>query len=200
VYILREDTTLKQRKIWYEKVTYPDEAWKEIEGSNGVYLISSYGRVKKQYKTVTRFILPVLKKEKGYLEVKVTFQGKHGRYRLGRLVAHHFLGKAKEGYVIHYKNRIKTDCSVKNLKYMTLSEHGRKTGPRSKSKPVVQIDAATLEVVNEYRSAREAGRKCFISYQAVLDNCNGKTKYCGDGAYLYRFLEDYENDSCAHAN
>lgn len=47
--------------------------------------------------------------------------------------------------------------------------------------------------IEEYRSAREAGRKTFLSYQAVLDNCNGKTKIAG-GVYKFMFVSDYDRE------
>ena len=43
-YLTKEKATVTQRKEWYVNETYQDEAWKEINGSNGQFLISSYGR------------------------------------------------------------------------------------------------------------------------------------------------------------
>ncbi|MDH8003018.1 hypothetical protein [Bacillus cereus] len=67
---------------------------------------------------------------------------------------------------------------------------GKMTGGKSKGKPVIQLDMNTREVIDEFRSAREAGRRCFLSYQAVLDNCNHKSRT--SGGYIFMFAEEYE--------
>lgn len=190
-YILHENTTLKQRKAWYEKQKYEDEAWKFINGSKGEFLISNYGRFKRIYKHKTSFILPYLKKRTGYLEIKVTFNEIYKSYKVTNIVGFHFVGKPKPGEVLRHKNGIKTDDFVGNLEYIQKNVLARSTGPMSRSKPVIQLDMDTKEVLNEFRSAREAGRKCYLSYQAVLDNCNYKSK--SSGGYLFMFTDEFES-------
>lgn len=182
---------IQKRREWYSKEKYTDEAWIPIEGSENKFMVSNYGRIKRIYKYKEGFILPYQRKGRGNLFVKVQCNGKYGEYKIGQLVAHHFIREPRPGESVIRKNGIITDDYVANLAYVTKEELGKKTGYKSKSKPVIQIDAKTGEVVQEYRSAREAGRKLFLSYQAVLDNCHGKTKVAG-GMYKFRFLEDYE--------
>ena len=54
---------------------------------------------------------------------------------------------------------------------------------------MLKIDRAG-EVVDVYRSAREAAKANYMSYQAVLSRCKGKVKkeYALDGC-TYRFEE-----------
>lgn len=189
-YILHENTTLKQRKAWYEQQKYEGEAWKPINGSEGKFLISNYGRFQRVYKRKTSFILPFIKKKTGYMEIKVTFNGIYKSYKVAKLVGIHFVGMPKPGQVLRHKNGIKTDDFTGNLKYINRSELGKSTGPLSRSKPVIQLNIDNQEVLGEFRSAREAGRKCYLSYQAVLDNCNHKSK--SSGGYLFMFTEEYE--------
>jgi hypothetical protein len=190
-YILRENTTLKQRKAWYEKQKYEEEAWVNVKGSDGKFLISNYGRFKRVYKSKSSFLLPYLKKKTGYLEVKVAYDGIYKAYKVTNLVGLHFVGTPKPGQVLRHKNGIKTDDFAGNLEYIQKSVLGKSTGPLSKSKPVIQLDKVSLEVLGEFRSAREAGRKCYLSYQAVLDNCNHKSK--SSGGYLFMFTDEYES-------
>lgn len=190
-YLIDDKTTIQERKAFYCKETYPDEVWRPIHGSDQKYRISSYGRVQRILKNGdTPFILPYLKKRTGYLEIKVPYNGVYKNYKVSNLVALHFIGKPKKGEVLHHKNGIKTDSAVSNLAYQDQSKVSRKTGPLAKSKPVVQLDKDTLDVIGEYRSAREAGRMTYLSYQAVLDNCNHKTK--SSGGYLFMFASEYE--------
>ncbi|MFC0188217.1 NUMOD4 domain-containing protein [Fictibacillus aquaticus] len=189
-YITDQKVTLRQRKAWYEKEKFFNETWKPIEGSDGKFLISNYGRFKRIYQNHEGLLLPFIHKRTGNLHIKVKFRGKYAAYKVANLVAHHFVGKPKPGEVLHHKNFIKTDNFHGNLEYITSKKLGEKTGSRAKSKPVVQLNSITNEVIDEYRSARDAGRKCHISYQSVIDNCNHKTKSsCG---LHFMWAEEYE--------
>lgn len=190
-YLVDEKVTLKQRKEWYMKEKYHDEHWKVIEGSDDKFLVSNYGRFKKIYKKKEGFLLPFIKKKGGYMEAKVRFLGKYGNHKVADIVAHHFVRPKKVGERLLHKNLIKTDNFAGNLEYVSMQELGRRTGQLAKSKPVVLLDPDTLEVLGEFRSAREAGRQNFISYQSVMDNCNKKTKKSG-GMFLFMWSEEYE--------
>lgn len=63
----------------------------------------------------------------------------------------------------------------------------RRIVKRSRRRPVAKIDSAG-NVIAVYSSAREAARANFMSYQAVLDRCNGKVQkpYVLDG-FTYQF-------------
>lgn len=190
-YLADHKTTVQQRKEWYVKEKYHNEVWKTIEGSDGKFLISNYGRFKRLYKKSEMFLLPYLHKRSGNLMIKVQFKNKVNKHNASHLVAYHFVGNPKQGEVLHHKNLIKTDNYFVNLEFITKEKLGKKTGFKSKSKPVVRLDKDTMEVLEEYRSVREAGRKCFFSYQTVLDRCNNKTK-SSDGD-LFMFAEEYES-------
>jgi len=189
-YLIDEKVTIQQRRAWYENENYMGETWLEIKGSGGKYLISSYGRVKRVCKDKEKLLLPYLKKSEGLLEIKVLFNGIHQRCKVGRLVAEHFIGPSKEGYVLVHSNGIKTDDHCSNLKYIIKSQMGKKYGGNSRSKPVVQLHPDTREVIGEFRSAREAGRECYLSYQAVTDNCNYKSKK--SGGYIFMWESEYK--------
>jgi hypothetical protein len=189
-YLADENTTVEQRKIWYEKEKHHNEVWTTLQGSDEKFLISNYGRFQRVYKKKTTFLLPYLRKQSGQLHIKVRFSAKYGEYKIANLVAKHFVGSPKIGEVLHHKNLILTDNFSGNLEFISMQSLGKKTGFKSKSKPTIQLDKDTLEIINEYRSAREAGRECYLSYQAVLDNCNHKTRT--SGGYVFMFSEEYE--------
>jgi hypothetical protein len=194
-YLVDDTLTVEQRREWYAAEKYHNEVWKEIEGMNGKYLVSNYGRFKRVCENgKVNFMLPFLKKSskrKNYLLVKLTFNKVAKDYDVAKLVARHFIEEPKPGEVLFHKNLIKTDNFSGNLEYISREKLGKRTGGLSKSKPVVQLNKDTLEVLGEFKSAREAGRQCFVSYQAVMDNCNKKTKVCG-GYYIFMWEEEYE--------
>lgn len=195
-YLVDDTLTVEQRREWYAAEKYHNEVWKEVNGTEGKYLVSNYGRFKRVCKNgKVNFMLPYLKKTSNrqrFLQVKLSFNKVSKVYDIAKLVAKHFIESPKPGEVLHHKNLIKTDNFSGNLEYISREKLGRKTsGMNNKSKPVVQLDKDTLEVLGEFKSAREAGRQCFVSYQAVMDNCNKKSKVCG-GYYIFMWEEDYE--------
>ncbi|MFE4522169.1 NUMOD4 domain-containing protein [Cytobacillus firmus] len=197
-YLVDEKITLAERKDWYIKEKYHQEVWKEIEGSDGKFLISSYGRVQRVYKKHNSYILPFLHRK--HLMVKVWFKGKYQQVKTGHLVANHFLNKPKPGEVLHHKNGIVTDDFVGNLEYISKKELGRKTAHKAKARPVVKIDPVTFDVIDEYRSSREAGRQNYRSYQSVLDNCNKRTKSSAGMHFMWadEYEEIYETEELCH--
>lgn len=194
VYVLSEKPSLKQRKEWYAKEIYKGERWLTVDGSDGKYRISNYGRVKIIYKSVERFAMPFRKNDEGNLQVKIRFKGKYQDHVVGHLVAHHFIRPRKQNERLFRKNGIRTDDFVGNLEYVSLQELGKRTGKLAKSKVVVKLCVHSLEWLDEYRSAREAGRQNYMSYQTVLESCHGRTKVV-NGKYMFMFLEDYEEMS-----
>lgn len=177
--------TLSQRREWYAQEVYQDEAWLPLQGTKAKYLISNYGRVKKFYKTSERLMLPYQRKGEGNLWVKI--DGKE--VKIGHLVAEVFLRKWSSKERVVRKNGIVTDDYVGNLEIVSPEELGKRTGFKSKSMPVVKVDAATGKIINEYRSAREAARNYFLSYQAILDRCNGVHSQ-SDGL-IWKFAKDH---------
>ena len=74
-----------------------------------------------------------------------------------------------------HKNGSFTDNAANNLEALSRREVGRKYGVRSKKQSVVKISPEGEEV-EIYYSAREAARKNFMSYQTIIDRCNGLVK------------------------
>ena len=118
-YLLDETATRNEFRELYENEVFKNESWKEIEGSDGKYLISNYGRFKRIYKSSPngKFVLPYFVKGRGKYGdtdnkqfIKVTFRGKYDDYYVSRLVAYHFVDifyngdRIGEGKALKYKN------------------------------------------------------------------------------------------------
>ena len=94
------------------------EIWKEIPGYEGLYEISTCGRIKSLR---TGLIRKDVNSGRGYRAIQLsdTFARKHRLY-VHRLVALTFLGKPpSENYQVNHINLIKTDNSLSNLEWVT---------------------------------------------------------------------------------
>lgn len=146
-----------------------------------LYEIDQFGNVRRIYKTKRVPMAPTLKR--GIYVIRLMDgNGKRKEERLHKLVARTFLPPTKPGQVLYHKNRNRRDNAATNLAYIDRRNLGQMTGAKSRRRPVAKIDDRG-EVVAVYTSAREAARQNFMSYQTVMDRCNGKVKslYALDG-------------------
>lgn len=108
------------------------EIWRDIQGYEGLYQISNYGKVKSLYRIVKRSgitgpyqtvgekILANRPDGKGYLQVRLYKDG-HSTYpKIHRLVAIHFLGEAPSTSQVNHKDRNKKNNCVDNLEWIDI--------------------------------------------------------------------------------
>lgn len=159
------------------------DTWYDIPGYEGKYQINYFGKIRRALKNGRyKELHPYLKKSNGRRVVKLNCK----EMVVMKLMQFTFMGKLKEGYVTYHKNGILTDDVLSNIGVIRREELGRLTGTRNDCQiPVVKIDSSG-EIVEFYKSVREAGRKNHMSYQTILDRINGKVKslYAPDG-YVY---------------
>lgn len=93
------------------------ELWREIEGFNGRYQISSWGRVRN---VRTGCILKPYKNERGYLKVYLNKgNGKKAKPRINRLVAQAFIPNPYNLPQVNHKDGNKENNSYTNLEWVT---------------------------------------------------------------------------------
>lgn len=170
------------------------ETWKNVPGYSGKYQVDTEGNIRRVYKSgKTRMMTPYHKKTSGNqrLVVKLTRDGKSKEEILVQIMAKTFLGNPPPGCVPYHKNGCQSDNYIQNIAYISRKDLGKLTGRNSRRQPVAKIDSSG-QIVEVYSSARECGRKNFMSYQTVIDRCNGKCKsaFTPDG-YAYAW-EDKE--------
>ena len=102
-----------------------EEIWRPIEGYEGLYEVSSYGRVRsldryvksKSYRLHKGKVLSPGKEKVGYLFVNLAYNGKHKTIRVHRLVAQAFLSNPDNLSEVNHKDEDKTNNSVDNLEW-----------------------------------------------------------------------------------
>lgn len=96
------------------------EIWRNIEGFNGKFQISSWGRVRN---AETGRILKPFKNKKGYLKVSFYQKGKWVKKRVNRLVAIAFLDNPDNLPQVNHKDGNKENNSITNLEWCTNKEN-----------------------------------------------------------------------------
>lgn len=147
------------------------EMWKDIPGYEGHYQVSALGNVRSlkgnhrnQYKN--RYLKPSI--HHGHKHVALCKGNAIKHYLIHQLVMLAFVGEPNGNLVWHI-NRIKTDCRLSNLRYISRSEMNRLTSsgpyglPPTHAKPVAFI--------------KEDGTR--TEYNSILDLCTkeGMSKY-----------------------
>ena len=159
------------------------ERWYDIPGYDGKYQINYLGEVRRSLKNGKyKNLNPYRKKRSGKMAIKLNCKERD----MMRVMGDTFIGALPEGYVMYHKNGLLSDNALCNLGVTTREKLGRLTGQRNDCKiAIVKIDQ-NGEIVECYRSVREAGRKNFMSYQTILNRINGKTKgLCAPDGYIY---------------
>ena len=108
------------------------EVWKDIAGYEGLYQVSSFGRVKSLWHGRERIRKPHLN-HKGYSELNLCKGGNVKGFKVHRLVAEAFIPNPQNKREVNHINGIKADNRVENLEWVTPSEnqlHAYNTGLR----------------------------------------------------------------------
>lgn len=158
----------------------PYECWRWVPGFEGLYQVSTRGRVRSvdrwvTYKDGKKYfykgrILKQRRGNSGYLYVGLCLDGKQRHFLVHRLVAMAWLdnpdGKPEVNHLDETKNNdvynLEWCTHIDNLNYGTGNK--RRAASRlngSLSKPVQALNPKTGQVVLEFPSASEAGRKGF---------------------------------------
>ena len=113
-----------------------EEIWKDINGFEGLYQVSNFGRIKslpktrktgKSKKTIRFYDEKILKasscSNNGYKIVTLSDNGKQKYFTIHRLVCFHFLENKNNYKVINHKDGNKLNNDVENLEWCTNSQN-----------------------------------------------------------------------------
>ena len=99
----------------------PDEIWRDVEGSGGMYKISTYSRVKSFKWGYAKILKPCLRGT--YLAVNLFFGGKRNSLNIHVLAARTFIPNPEDKPEVNHRDGNKFNCHISNLEWTTSAEN-----------------------------------------------------------------------------
>ena len=179
------------------------EIWKPVVGYEGMYEVSSYGRVKSFKPRSNGKILKGKIDKGGYLLVILCKDKKQTTYKVHRLVAEHFIPNPQNKPCIDHINTVRTDNRVENLRWATYKENGNNPLTKTKqrrmlkgkygkehpaSKPIIQYDKDG-NFIKEWDSITEAAKELGVNGGNITLVCQEKLHH----KTAYGFIWKYKN-------
>ncbi len=155
------------------------EIWRDIQGYEGIYQVSNYGRVKSLKFGKERVLINnVHKSGHHFVDLCVNNEKKH--IQVYFLVAEAFIPNPNGYDVVHHIDHNPSNNRVENLVWMSKNEHNA----LHNGKKVYQYTCdGTL--IKEWASLAEVERELGYKNQNISACCNGKIKrYKG---YVWRY-------------
>ena len=120
-------------KLVYNKIfcidnikSLDNEIWKDIEGTEGYYQVSNYGRIKSFYKYEAILLKPTITST-GYERLQIKQDGLINNKLVHRLVAAAFLPKPQSiEWQLHHKDFNQRNNKADNLEWLSYKEHLQK--------------------------------------------------------------------------
>lgn len=170
-----------------------EEIWKDINGYEGLYQVSTLGRVRSldRVDATNHVWKGKILKQYGspYLQVNLHKDGKKVAHKIHRLVATAFCKGYQEGYDVNHIDENKHNNRADNLEWVTHNanmkhSHIQERLTNGKKKPVCQYDMSG-NLVACYDSAREAARLLGFDQSHISEVCRGeKQQYNG---FVWRY-------------
>lgn len=161
------------------------EIWKDIKGYEGLYQISSLGRVKSLPKksgflTLKERIMKPFIKNNGYCSLRLFKNQEIETVYVHRLVAETFINNPNNYPCVNHKNYIKNDNRVSNLEWCTYSMNNTYSNCQiiagaSKRIPIAQY-TKTGTFIRFWESATKAGKELNIPNTNITACCRGRVK------------------------
>lgn len=184
------------------------EEWRNIKGFEGLYQVSSTGRVKSLNRVVIgrdgrtyhyreRYIKQQKRKD-GYFAVQIFKNSNHYTKRIHRLVAETFLECPGDKFEVNHKDGNKENNSVENLEWVTRAGNIRHAISHGLMQhiPLVAIEAKKKKIIRSdgvvFGSMTEAARESGANVSNVCAVCQGRLKTTH--GYGFRYFDGKESD------
>lgn len=147
----------KQHRKEQQNLIIEDELWKDIQGYDGDYQISNYGRVKSLKRKNPLILSPILGRTEDYYSIGLTKNGNKSHYSIDRLVAEAFIPNPNNYPEVNHIDENTKNNNANNLEWVTHSQNIKHSAYRQ-SYPVAQYDK-NYNLIAKYESVAEASRQ-----------------------------------------
>lgn len=172
------------------------EIWKPIEGYNGRYEISSFGRIKSYAQDkINGKIKNGNKTFKGYLTIVLyNSNGEKETVPIHRLVAQAFIPNPNNYPQVNHIDENKENNHVENLEWCDNSynvNYGTRNQRAAKSNeccPTTSCKIYSIDIngkIEYYDSIGEAERQTGLSHSNIVRTLKGRTHTCGKKQWFY---------------
>ena len=172
-----------------------EEIWRDIEGYEGLYKVSNFGRVKSLKYGKERILKPV-KNGCGYIFVNLCKNREMNHYFVHRLVAKSFISNPQNLPEVNHLDENKENNRVENLEWcdhkynINFGTHNKRSGEKRTngklSKTVLQYSKGG-EFVKEWKSAMDIQRNFGYNHSFISACCRGERNLA------YEFIWKYKN-------
>lgn len=171
------------------------EIWKDIAGFEGLYQVSSFGRVKSFYGKKEHILRPGNQRN-NYLFVILCKDGKRKSYLVHRLVANAFIPNPNKLPVINHLDENKQNNFVSNIEWCSYS-YNNSYNDKAKKAAAKLINGPCSKKVGQYSHAgklikiwpsiHEAARQGF-NHGHIWSCCQGRLKT--HAGFKWRYIEN----------
>lgn len=186
---------IKIRKKQYDTSSLPNERWIDVTGYEGLYTVSSCGRVMSIKSN--KILKPYSTGD--YLQVTLVKDSIKTKHYVHRLVASHYIPNPNDYPCIDHIDTEKSNNHVENLRWCTYTQNSNNpitykrvkeafyNGNNWQAKPIVQLKGEQL--IAKFNSARKAS---FLGFNknSIARCCHNKNKT--HKGYRFMYLSDYE--------
>lgn len=183
----------------YEENELVSEIWKPIDGFEGVYEVSNFGRIKSLPRNNTRggVVKPYINSRNGYAYIGLSYGTKKATKRVHSLVMAAFnpcpykhTGYNKN-WTIDHKDGDKTNNCLSNLEWCSQSEN-QKRAFKMGLNPVIGISVIDLDTFEVYETFTQAARSVGGNRgEMVRRVCDGERSHYRNRHFAR--LSDYQN-------
>ena len=198
IYFAKKDAfasfLIKKNKLREEKIIVNEE-WRSVIGYEGLYEISSLGKVKRvgRFGNNGKFLSPrqlhSFNDKNNYKRVNLWKNGHMKQYPIHRLVANAFIPNPYRHPCVNHLDENKANNVVDNLEWCSFARNnswGIRGARISKKKciPIIQFDKKGNKL-HRFESCIAAAKFIGVSKSAICDCLKGRTKTCS--GYIWQY-------------
>lgn len=175
------------------------EEWRDIDGYEGLYQVSTWGRVKSlkyNHQNVERLLKP-LGGSKGYLHVCLWKNGQVKQVMIHRIVANAFIHNPQGLPQINHKDENKQNNEVSNLEWCTVKynlnygTHNQRVSQSNINNPLISKKVLQFDLegnfIKEWKSTMEVQRQLNFKSTHICACCLKKKYHNSYKGYVWRY-------------